>query len=154
MEEHRFVNAAAAGMYVTAGNAHFTLKSLKTGNHYSYEVASSDVLNRWFIKVLTDGNAYTYLGVLEFINEAFQVRLTRASKFAEKSDCVAAIRWFAHQLLNKGMLPDAVEMWHEGTCGRCNRPLTRPDSIELGLGPICASEMGIAMPVEPASEMT
>lgn len=26
---------------------------------------------------------------------------------------------------------------HDGTCGRCGRTLTTPDSVEKGLGPIC-----------------
>lgn len=33
---------------------------------------------------------------------------------------------------------DRVEVWHEGSCGRCGRKLTVPSSIETGLGPECA----------------
>jgi hypothetical protein len=31
-----------------------------------------------------------------------------------------------------------VEVWHEGKCGCCGRKLTVPESIESGIGPICA----------------
>jgi len=30
-----------------------------------------------------------------------------------------------------------LEIWHEGRCGRCNRKLTVPASIALGIGPEC-----------------
>ena len=31
----------------------------------------------------------------------------------------------------------------EGTCAVCNRPLTEPESIKTGIGPICR-EKGVA----------
>jgi hypothetical protein len=33
--------------------------------------------------------------------------------------------------------PD-VTVYHAGTCGRCGRMLTTPESIRTGLGPVCA----------------
>lgn len=37
-----------------------------------------------------------------------------------------------------------VEVWHEGSCGRCGRKLTVPESIANGLGPECAEKVGAA----------
>lgn len=34
--------------------------------------------------------------------------------------------------------PTGLEVWHAGRCAKCRRPLTHPDSIARGLGPICA----------------
>lgn len=34
-----------------------------------------------------------------------------------------------------------VEFLAEGRCIRCNRPLTHPDSIKNGIGPVCAEKM-------------
>jgi hypothetical protein len=31
----------------------------------------------------------------------------------------------------------------EGTCVRCNRRLTTPESIESGIGPVCAGRVGL-----------
>lgn len=39
-------------------------------------------------------------------------------------------------------LPPSVEVWHEGGCCQCAHKLTVPASIELGLGPDCASKCG------------
>lgn len=36
-----------------------------------------------------------------------------------------------------------VELWHEGRCGRCAHRLTVPESIDNGLGPICAEKLGL-----------
>ena len=36
-----------------------------------------------------------------------------------------------------GTLPEFVEVWHEGCCGKCGKRLTVPSSIENGLGPEC-----------------
>ena len=38
-------------------------------------------------------------------------------------------------------LQDFVEIWHEGKCGKCGRPLTVPSSIENGLGPSCLKKL-------------
>jgi hypothetical protein len=38
---------------------------------------------------------------------------------------------------------NGCEVYHEGRCGRCNRKLTVPESIETGLGPECASKLGL-----------
>jgi hypothetical protein len=39
--------------------------------------------------------------------------------------------------LIKNNLPNFIEIWHEGRCGKCGRTLTVPDSIANGLGPEC-----------------
>lgn len=35
---------------------------------------------------------------------------------------------------------EGYELLVEGTCVRCNRPLTTPESIEAGIGPVCAEK--------------
>ena len=54
-----------------------------------------------------------------------------------------AFPWVWKLLVDEGKpLPPSVEVWHEGNCRRCRRKLTVPASIELGLGPDCASDLG------------
>jgi hypothetical protein len=38
-------------------------------------------------------------------------------------------------------LPDFVEVWHEGFCGKCGKRLTVPNSIEIGIGPDCIKKL-------------
>jgi hypothetical protein len=41
-----------------------------------------------------------------------------------------------------GKLPERYRMMHSGTCIKCNRKLTTPESIKSGIGPICAGKEG------------
>jgi hypothetical protein len=38
-------------------------------------------------------------------------------------------------------LPDFLEVWHEGFCGKCGKRLTVPSSILSGLGPECIKKL-------------
>jgi hypothetical protein len=73
--------------------------------------------------------------------------ITRAVKLSEDSPCIVAWRWFFRRLQmvnpegNPVGLPDCIQVWHEGRCACCGRPLTVPESIESGFGPICAGRM-------------
>lgn len=82
---------------------------------------------------------YTYLGMLE--SERF--RLTRASKMTPDSAPVRAFDFFVHNVIQLEREPGALEIWHEGRCGRCGRKLTVPESIAAGIGPECAGRMGL-----------
>lgn len=52
--------------------------------------------------------------------------------------------WTWNRLMDGGVLPEAVEVWHEGSCCHCSKKLTVPASIELGKGWDCTSQRGEA----------
>lgn len=54
----------------------------------------------------------------------------------------AAFPWVWDRVRFGSDLPPNVEVWHEGGCCHCAHKLTVPASIELGLGPDCASKCG------------
>jgi hypothetical protein len=54
---------------------------------------------------------------------------------------VRGFGWLWRRLTQGQDLPDKVEVWHEGRCGKCSRRLTVPESIATGLGPVCASRL-------------
>lgn len=39
-----------------------------------------------------------------------------------------------------GRFPSGVEVRHDGRCSRCGRALTDPESIDVGMGPICRAK--------------
>lgn len=80
---------------------------------------------------------YTYLGVIGAGGRYYHGRKSKIGKEAQ-SNKVFEVVW---DRLTKGTLPDCVEIWHEGRCGRCGRPLTDPDSIKSGIGPVCREKM-------------
>lgn len=130
----------AAKAFVMAGNARFTIKSKRTGDHFTYKVACprdrklEDGFR--FVSLLTgnpdDWHNWSYLGLL---SEGKFVR-TGKSKADWSAPSMKAFSWFWQQLATE--LPDQVELWHEGRCGKCGKTLTHPTSIETGLGPVCA----------------
>ncbi len=38
-------------------------------------------------------------------------------------------------------MPEQLEVWHEGCCGKCGRKLTDAESIARGIGPECYGKM-------------
>lgn len=135
--------------FLLAGLATITLKSLASGNHYTYRVMKAesrgvpafDDAEKWFVSVLTDGDTYVYVGMIDPVR-APNLRLTKASKFSEDAGCVKAFRYF-YAYLCAGRVAPKLEVRHEGHCGRCGRELTHPDSIDRGIGPDCWATMGL-----------
>lgn len=139
--------------FILAGNAYFTVRSLKTGVRYTFRVAlphknpeetckychninsacTCPIVH--FVSYLAgpdNGRDYIYLGMIR--NGKFSV--SRASKRLENSSTFKAFRWvWEHLSINQ--IPPQTEIWHEGRCGRCGHKLTVPESIESGIGPIC-----------------
>jgi hypothetical protein len=121
--------------FVTAGNAIFTVKSV-TGQYYTYRVNRKD--NTWFISLLTgpdNTSSYTYLGLLDTASGG--VILTKKSGFEFDSLPVKVLRWALGKVWSGSTVPEGYSIMHEGRCGRCNRLLTVPSSLESGLGPEC-----------------
>lgn len=127
--------------FATAGKARFTLVSEKTGIRFTYQVrlkkGSEDF---FFVSVLTGSQNtrdYTYLGCLRagsFIGD-------RQERISASAPSRQAFAWFWNRVKHNQDLSQA-ECWHEGKCGRCGRALTVPESIQSGLGPVCAGRVG------------
>jgi len=116
-----------------------------TKPHYTYKInykaASGNYRENWFINLLSgpdNQSDYTYVGML--VNG--QVQLSKASKYTKDSwpvkilNRVLACYWAGEQ--NK-IMAAGWNVHHEGACCVCGKPLTRPDSINAGIGPDCAT---------------
>lgn len=132
-----FTSAADARRFVTAGNATFTLSSKRTGARYTYRAkAIEDAPEKLFLSLLSgpdNENDFTYLGLIE----RGRFRLTGKSKAGFDAPSVLAARYFCNHVLVGDAIPPELEVRHEGRCGRCNRKLTVPESIDRGIGPEC-----------------
>jgi len=138
-----FKTAQDAATYAMAGNATLTLSSRKTGAHYTVKVVApkdakmGDTVR--FVRLLTGPENtidYTYVGMLR----DGDFRLTAKSKLSADAPAVRAISYFAKHVLH-GNLPEQLEVRHEGSCGRCGRVLTVPESVDRGIGPECAKHV-------------
>ncbi len=133
--------------FMFAGRSIVTLHSLATDHHYTYQITlanecrdlnrSLDYTDWWYVKLLIGPNNtkdYTYIGTIT----GDRFRLTARSKLPADSKPVRAFAW-AFERIMQGRPIDGVEVLHSSRCGRCGRRLTRPDSLEMGIGPECYS---------------
>lgn len=153
-DPHKLTDAKTAMKFMLAGNAYFTIRSLKSGVRYTFRVAINKHDDQfckfcrntpctcepmWFVSMLTGSSNehdYSYMGI---VKGGF-FKTTSKSRFGAQSQPVLAFNWLFAKLQAEHM-PTTMEMWHEGRCGRCGRKLTVPESIEAGIGPECASRM-------------
>ena len=122
--------------FLLAGNATFTVRSLKTLTRFTFRVRRPSDTAPHFVSVMTgrdNETAYTYLGT---IFNATSYRHGKKSPIAESDTRAVAALWVCTKVLAGEQLKN-VEVWHEGRCARCGRKLTVPESIESGFGPEC-----------------
>ena len=119
-----------------------TLRSAKTGQHYTYKVTrppGDGSARPWLVYVLNGPNNredYIYLGLL---TPEADWKHTAKSSVPVTAPAFLAFDFLAHAVLQQGRMPTTLEVFHEGKCGRCGRKLTTPESVARGIGPECAS---------------
>jgi hypothetical protein len=144
--------------YLLAGSATATIRNSRTGNRFTYRVRRPDDESPWFVSLLTgpdNGEDYQHVATIFFDEERASGRggsgryhlfggysFVPAKRFRGRGtpDSVLGFGWVLRRLLGGEELPEHVELWHDGTCGRCGRELTVPESIASGLGPVCRSK--------------
>jgi hypothetical protein len=131
--------------FLFAGNCLFTIANLATGKHFTYKLEAPDEQKNpqdpvFFVKVLTgpdNTRDYEFLGMVFSFCKYVHSRKSRINQDAPSE---VAFVWLLARLL-KGNLPECVQVYHHGRCGRCGHVLTVPSSIETGLGPECAAKV-------------
>ena len=90
------------------------------------------------------GNEYVYAGVVWFDDKTNEFRFGQGAKGQVNGNHLN-IRslLFVMNKLNSEVEPKYCEVFHVGTCGRCGKKLTTPESILTGLGPECAKKAGV-----------
>jgi Family of unknown function (DUF6011) len=126
--------------FALAGNAVFTLVSLKTGTRFTFKVRAAETGPMHFVSVLTgpdNTQDYRYLGFLRrgiYFHGGAKAKIDRNALSALAFDYFW--RWAA-----RGQMPGNLHVFHEGRCGRCGRALTVPESIKSGFGPECIGKV-------------
>jgi len=120
-----------------AGKTTFTVSNNK--KHYTFQINKIGEYNRYIVKVLTgpdNSNSYTYLGML-WDKSIKPVTLTAKSKFNKDSTPYKAFVYAQGVLSGSIKLAESFSILPSGTCFKCGRKLTTPESIETGYGPVC-----------------
>lgn len=124
-------------VFVTAGNATFTLESGETGARYTYRVTKAQDSDTWFVGVMlsNDNEKYSYIA---YFRKDMVLRTSPKARLSWNSKPVIVFRFFMERL---NRLPSNLHVYHACKCGRCGRTLTTPESILSGIGPECRKMM-------------
>ena len=121
--------------YAFAGKATLTVRA--NDQRFTYRITESEDGKLYFVNVLRNDGRYDYIGIVVKAQRTF--RWTQGSKISQDAPSVQAFATLFRRFFSRNY--DGIEVWHEGTCGRCGRQLTVPESIETGIGPVCAGRM-------------
>lgn len=131
MEGRKLKNTDAL-KFIFAGKSIVTFLNAKTGNRFTFKTKVAKDSNMFFVSVLNGPENWAYIGTC--IEGKF--RHGRKSNISADAQSVKVFDFVLAKLV-AGNLPEFVEVWHEGHCGKCGKRLTVPSSIENGLGPEC-----------------
>ncbi len=132
-----FQTAADAATYVKAGKATVTLKSRRTGTHFTYKVRKVPDKPGFFVSLLTGPDNETSFSFLGVIWAGSHLKATTKSCASTSAPSFRAFAYFWDRVVERQCQPPDLEVYHEGRCGRCNRKLTTPESVARGIGPEC-----------------
>lgn len=122
---------------IFSGDAIFTIRSKKTGNHFTYRLFKrSDKLFFLSVMMSPDNTArFQYLGNFKPEQNYLYIGLKSTIPVLSK-------QWLAIKYLFDNPETNLIEIFHEGRCLKCGKRLTTPRSIEIGLGPKCEKGLG------------
>src|SRR5690606_937214 len=140
---HCIHNGKMALSFLMGGMSTITLKSLKTGKHFTYKVRAPREDGKLqvskpirFVQLLTgpDNNtSYEYIG---FIRDGKFTYGSGKTRILFSAPSVKAFQW-AYRFVSMERIPEGLEVYHEGKCGLCGRKLSTPESSTAGFGPEC-----------------
>lgn len=135
MKSHKLNNSDAL-KFIFAGNSITTFVNSKTDNRFTFKTKQKKDSNLFYVSVLSSADTYTYMGTI--INGIFV--LGKKSNLTKDAQSVRVFQYVFSNLISNS-LPNFIEVWHEGKCGKCGRTLTVPNSILNGLGPECVKKL-------------
>lgn len=137
------ISLKALPVLALAGRAVLTFRNLETGTHMTVKLKQwRDRADRKIklpiysveISMLGDRRSgYEYAGT--FFSDTMRVKLGRGVTLEGRLG--RALTWLTAAIQNPEPLRGRVGLFHEGRCCECSMPLTHPESINTGLGPVC-----------------
>ena len=141
-KEHsaQFHNPADLQTYCFGGRGVVTLHNPVTNVHHTYYIKKpqnedefpQDVYFVYAVHVAEGINKCFYIGMIE----QGKFRLTRASRYATHTAIVKGANYLM-RMMHDIKAFRKMNVYHEGMCSVCGRPLTSPKSLHRGIGPKC-----------------
>lgn len=139
-----FDNAQDLLAFMLAGKAIFSVRSLTTGNHFTYRVkpprgdSTGDV---FFVELRGSDSIFRYMGNIVVQDQRF-ILTRRTPAYMKDHPATVGFSYLYRWLVERSAIPDQVEVYHEGKCSACGIALTHPESIRRGIGPECRKKKG------------
>ena len=116
----------------------FTIKSLKTNTEFTYSISRSEFNKKWYTHVNVEMGYLNFNRLGTYING----KITNKGSLVN-TPSAQAIAFVLKAVEDKRFdwLDSVMNTYHIGKCIRCGKELTDSQSIELGLGPICADKL-------------
>lgn len=122
--------------FILGGKSFVTFLNTKTENRFTFKVVKHKKDDIYFVNVLTGPDVYTFVGSIR--NGVY--KHSPKSNISNEAQSVKVFNYILNKLSTNN-LPDFIEIYHDGKCGKCGRQLTVPNSIETGFGPECAKSL-------------
>ncbi len=122
--------------FILGGNSTVTFLNTQSQNRFTFKVTKPKDKDVYFVSVLTGPDTYTFLGSI--FNNNF--KSSKKSTIQESAQSSQVFNFVFNKLKTKN-LPEVIEIYHEGKCGRCGRQLTVPESIVSGFGSECVKKI-------------
>ena len=118
--------------FILGGKSFVTFLNTKTDNRFTFKIIKHKKDDIFFVNVLTGPDIYKFIGTVR--NSVY--KHSTKSSISLESQSVKVFNYVLNKLKSHN-LPDFIEIYHDGRCGKCGRQLTVPSSIETGFGPEC-----------------
>ena len=122
--------------FILGGKSFVTFLNTKTDNRFTFKVVKHKKDDIYFVNVLTGPDVYSFVGTVR----DGVYKHSPKSNVSNEAQSVKVFNYIVNKLASNN-LPDFIEIYHDGRCGKCGRQLTVPDSIETGFGPECAKSL-------------
>jgi hypothetical protein len=118
-------------------NGTITVINPATGGHRTFKIKTQPENDDFFpggrivYRLFGDHSDWVSIGVVM----ANGIKLWKKFRGSKKH------QFYAKMLFHPEQFP-TLQWEREGACRVCNRPLTNPESIETGIGPVCRKRVG------------
>lgn len=127
--------------YILGGRANFIVRDINIDVHIEYKI-KRDKNNGRIYHISYKSIDWVYIGVLELwiIEGKTLVKFVAKNVIRITDDMIdkaIIIRKLILNIFYLSRLPNNIEIIYTGVCSVCNRKLTDPKYIEIGIGKIC-----------------
>lgn len=130
--------------FILGGSANFIVKEKNNNNHIEFKT-KKDAKDENILYVKYKSIDWEYIGYIKKNeNMFFNVSVNKLYTKLNIEDIITKSKIFRKLYLyifHLNKLPDNIEILYTGRCSICNRTLTDPKYIEIGIGKVCLENL-------------